>query len=122
MSEPTKTVLLTRDQVLAAYDEVAALYPHIPPLAAWRSWELAGYRRYQLVEPVLDLGCGDGRYFRLVWPDVRDVVGVDIDPETAARARGTGVYREVHVAAAHRLPFRPGAFASLEVWDGPGVR
>ena len=106
------TVLLTREAVLAAYDEVGRLYPHIPPLAAWRAWELAGYRRYRLPEPVLDVGCGDGRYFRLAWPHVRDVVGVDIDPDTAARAKQTGVYREVHVAPADRLPFAPRTFAS----------
>jgi SAM-dependent methyltransferase len=106
------TVLLERDAVLAAYDEVARLYPHIPPLAAWRAWELAGYRRYQLAERVLDVGCGDGRYFRLAWPNVHDVVGVDIDPDTAARASQTGIYREVHVAPADRLPFAPKSFGS----------
>jgi len=107
-----KTVLLAKDEVLAAYDEVRGLYPHIPPLAVWRSWELAGYRRFDLPGPVLDVGCGDGRYFRLAWPHALDVVGVDIDPETAARARETAVYREVHVAPAHQLPFGARAFAS----------
>lgn len=106
------TTLLTRSEVLAGYDAAAALYPHIPPMATWRGWEFAGYRRYALPEPVLDVGCGDGRFFRLLWPGVRDVTGIDLDPATVEASRRSGVYREVHVAAAHEMEFPPGSFAS----------
>jgi SAM-dependent methyltransferase len=95
---------LSREEVLDGYDAVSSLYPHIPPMLLWRSWEYAAYRRYTLAEPVLDVGCGDGRYFRLVWPQMRHVVGVDMDAGVANAARRSGVYEEVHVAPAHQLP------------------
>lgn len=95
---------LTAEQVLHGYDRVAELYPHIPPLSHWRAWEYAAYQHYRLDGRVLDLGCGDGRYFRLIWPQATDVVGVDMSPGVAELGRQSGVYREVHVAPAHQVP------------------
>lgn len=109
------TVPLSVAQVLEGYDAISALYPHIPPMTVWRGWEYAGYKRYQLAGPVLDVGCGDGQVFRLLWPGVTDVVGVDMDAGTVAAAKASGVYREVHQAAAHEMGegIAPsGAFAS----------
>jgi SAM-dependent methyltransferase len=70
-------------KVLAGYDAVCSLYPYVPPLSHWRAWEYAAYQRYRLTGRILDLGCGDGRYFRLLWPRATDVIGVDIDPTVA---------------------------------------
>jgi SAM-dependent methyltransferase len=109
---PMKQSVLSMDEVLAGYDAVSQLYPHLPPLSAWRAWECAAYRRYSLPEPVLDVGCGDGRFFQLVWPKVREVVGVEIDPAVAEAAVRSGVYRTVHISAAHELPVSTGAFAA----------
>jgi len=103
---------LTPDEVLAGYDAVCRLYPHIPSMTTWRSWEYAAYQRYELPEPVLDIGCGDGRFFRLVWPYVKDVIGVDIDPDIVAIARQSGVYREVINSPAFEMSFPPKRFAS----------
>jgi SAM-dependent methyltransferase len=111
-SKAIKQARLSSAEVLAGYDAVSQLYTYVPSLLLWRAWEYAAYQRYPLPEPVLDVGCGDGRYFRLVWPEVRDVVGVDMDPTTVEGARRTGVYRTVHVAPAHRLPLAPESFAS----------
>jgi ubiquinone/menaquinone biosynthesis C-methylase UbiE len=95
---------LTAEAVLLGYDAVSALYPHIPPLSHWRAWEYAAYQKYQLNGRVLDLGCGDGRYFRLIWPHASNVVGADMNPEVAELGKQSGVYREVHVTSAHQLP------------------
>jgi SAM-dependent methyltransferase len=103
---------LTAEEVLKGYDAVSQLYQHVPSLLLWRAWEYAAYQRYTLPEPVLDIGCGDGRYFRLVWPKVRDVVGVDMDPGVAEGARRSGIYRAVHVTPAHSLSMVPDRFAS----------
>lgn len=99
-----ESVLVSADQVLAGYDAVCALYPHVPSLSHWRAWEFAAYQRYELPGRTLDLGCGDGGYFRLLWPDASDVVGVEIDPVVAELGRQSGVYTKVHVAPAHRVP------------------
>ena len=100
------------DDFLAAYDVVSKLYPLITSMYAWRSCEYAGYRRFQLHEPVLDLGCGDGRFFRLLWPEIKTVDGVDFDAATAEAARHSGVYREVHASPADKMPVRESAYAS----------
>jgi SAM-dependent methyltransferase len=104
--------LLTTDEVTRGYHELNGLYPHIPPLIVWRGWEYAAYRRFTLGEPVLDVGCGDGRFFRLVWPEIQDVVGLDIDSDVVEAAKNAGIYRKVHVAPAYDMPFESGGFAS----------
>ncbi|MBN9421753.1 MAG: hypothetical protein BGO63_03195 [Candidatus Accumulibacter sp. 66-26] len=96
--------MLAKEEVISGYDSVVALYPHIPPLSHWRSWEYAAYQRYRLDGRVLDLGCGDGQYFRLIWPQATDVVGVDMNPGVAELGRQSGVYRAVHIAPAHQVP------------------
>jgi len=107
-----KQSLLAPEEVLAGYDAVSHLYPHVPSMCIWRAWEYAAYQRYSLTEPVLDVGCGDGRFFRLLWPHARDAIGVDSDLGVAALARPAGVYRDVRVAEAHAMPFASCTFAS----------
>jgi SAM-dependent methyltransferase len=100
------------EDVLTSYDLVSKLYPSLPSLSLWRAWEHAAYRGLALREPVLDVGCGDGQFFSLLWPGFKTVVGVDHDPQVAAAARNTGIYREVHVAAADRLPLTADSMGS----------
>jgi ubiquinone/menaquinone biosynthesis C-methylase UbiE len=99
-----RETLLDADEILSAYDVVATLYPHVPSLSHWRAWELAAYRRLHLEGRVIDLGCGDGQYFRLLWPAVRDVTGIDASEGAVDAAKRSGVYAAVHHAHAHELP------------------
>ena len=99
-----RETILTPQSILDGYDKVCALYAYVPPLSHWRAWELAAYDHFKLSGRVLDLGCGDGRYFRLVWPGVDDAVGVDREEGTADAGVRSGVYRAVHVANAHEVP------------------
>jgi len=108
-----KQTRLSPAEILASYAVVSQLYPHIPALSAWRAWELAAYRHFALPEPVLDVGCGDGAYFRLLWPHLRDVTGVEMNPGVAELARQSGVYKTIHVTAAHQLPEPPDQFAAV---------
>ena len=62
------------NDMLAGYDAVSRPYPHFPPICTWRAWEYAAYKSYALPEPILDVGCGDGRFFRPVLPQLPDVV------------------------------------------------
>jgi ubiquinone/menaquinone biosynthesis C-methylase UbiE len=91
-------------EFLKAFEELETLYPRILPMTMWRAWELATYRHFQLHEPVLDLGCGDGRFFRQIWPNAKKITGVDIDSASLERAKLSGVYQRLHLAPAHQIP------------------
>jgi SAM-dependent methyltransferase len=58
---------------------------------------------------VLDLGCGEGRFSRMLAERGARVAGIDVTPEmvTTAVARGDQAYA---VATADRLPFRDASF------------
>jgi SAM-dependent methyltransferase len=103
---------LSVEELEEGWRAAAALYPWYPSMILWRGWEFAAYRRFVLPEPVLDIGCGDGRFFRLLFPDCRDVVGVEQDQATAQHAVDSGVYRDVHVMAADALPANAERFGS----------
>ena len=104
---------LTKREILSSFRKTNALYPYILPLSLWRAWEVAAYRHYALKEPVLDLGCGDGRFFQLCFPRLKQVWGVDIDPRAVELARQSSVYREVHETSADRMPFEDETFQSV---------
>jgi len=93
--------------------ELERLYPRILPLTLWRAWELAFYRHYQLPEPVLDVGCGDGRFFRQIWSPVPRADGVDLSPQAVTLARQEQVYQRVFCAPAHALPLPTGTYAAV---------
>jgi len=120
-------VRLTEQEVLDGYDAVVALYPYVPPLSHWRAWEYAAYQKLDIKGRVLDLGCGDGRYFQLIWPQLTDAVGVDMDQEVAELGRQSGVYREVYTSPAHTVPENDASFdhifanCSLEHMDDLGA-
>ena len=46
--------VLAPDEILVSFEAVSLLYPHIPPMLIWRSWEYAAYQQYELKEPVLE--------------------------------------------------------------------
>src|SRR6266545_5753086 len=107
------THALSDEQVLAGYDKVAELYPHTPSLLMCRAWEYAAYQDRELPQPVLDVGCGDGRWFQFVWPEITDVSGLDMEPEAIKRALESGVYRKVWQADAASMPVDAGIFATV---------
>ncbi len=92
-----REVGVSQEEVLVGFDRLADMYGHVPPLIMWRAWELAAYCKYRLPEPVLDVGCGDGRFFRRVFPDIDVVVGVDLSETAVEAARRSGVYSAVQL-------------------------
>ncbi|MEM8567461.1 MAG: class I SAM-dependent methyltransferase [Bacteroidota bacterium] len=105
-----KCLNLNSQSVLEGYDAVCELYPYVPPLSHWRAWEYAAYQNFEINGRILDLGCGDGRYFKLLWPQITDVVGVDMEPVVAELGKQSGVYRQVHVTLAHQVPEQDSTF------------
>lgn len=105
-----QTKTLVSSEILEGYDAVSTLYPHIPSMSHWRAWEYAAYQNYRFDGRILDLGCGDGRYFQLIWPNANDVVGVDMNPGVAELGLQSGVYRAVHIAPAHQVPETDASF------------
>lgn len=110
---PIRTRVLKEKEILRTASELEKIYPRVISLVIWRAWEVAAYRYYRLVEPVLDLACGDGRLFHFSWPKIRNVVGIDHDPVACSNAQASGIYRDVHQVPAHQLPFSDAAFGSV---------
>ncbi len=94
---------LSLDQVMEGYRSVSKLYPHVPSLSMWRAWEYAAYKLVSLREPVLDVGCGDGQFFQLLFPSIKNVIGIDLDPAVVQRAKDSQVYRAVYNKSADNL-------------------
>ncbi len=91
-----------------------AFFREYPPAhAIFRVNEALALQAVKLRPPVLDLGCGDGRFSRLVFGKRGLEVGLDPDPKEAARAVQQQAYRKVVVAAGHKIPFADGYFQTV---------
>lgn len=84
----------------------------IPSLAAWRAAELKALRSCTFAAPVLEIGCGNGRFTSLLLPRVD--WGVDINPrEVELCGRRNALYRRLGCMDARRLKFADGVFATV---------
>lgn len=84
----------------------------IPSLAAWRAAELQVLRRCRFQAPVLEIGCGSGRFTKLLMAHVD--WGIDLNPrEVALCTRRNGMYGRVACMDARSLEFADGAFATV---------
>jgi SAM-dependent methyltransferase len=84
----------------------------IPSLAAWRAAELKALRHCRLAPPVLEIGCGNGRFASLVLPRVE--WGIDLNPREIAKcAERNGLYGHLAAMDARALKFADGTFATV---------
>jgi SAM-dependent methyltransferase len=84
----------------------------IPSLAAWRAAELRALRQCTFTPPVLEIGCGNGRFASLLLEHVD--WGVDLNPrEVELCARGSAVYRRLGCMDARSLMFADSVFATV---------
>jgi SAM-dependent methyltransferase len=65
-----------------------------------------------LPRPVLDVGCGDGHFASVLFPEGTDV-GIDPGLADASEARRRGIYRMVVGADSGDMPFPDRSFASV---------
>ena len=62
--------------------------------------------------PILDIGCGDGHFGSVLFPEGAEV-GLDPGIADLAEARGRGVYRLLTAADSGTMPFASGRFGSV---------
>jgi ubiquinone/menaquinone biosynthesis C-methylase UbiE len=83
-----------------------------PDNALWKIWEYQAFREEEITPPVLDLGCGDGKFTRTLFHTPLDL-GLDINKGRLKRALSAHVYRFVLQADACSLPFRDNYFGTV---------
>jgi SAM-dependent methyltransferase len=93
------------------------LWQHLKDLPAFRALLRAVEARlYQellpLVEPVLDVGCGDGHFASVAFPQ-RLAAGLDPAPGSLREARDRRAYRVLAQARGDAIPHADGAFATV---------
>ncbi|MFC1727325.1 class I SAM-dependent methyltransferase [Patescibacteria group bacterium] len=81
--------------------------------AVFRAIEAEGLKANDLVEPILDLGCGQGTFTEVVVGKEKTIVGVDIDQKELAQAEKKGFYQKLVKADARHLPFKNKEFQSV---------
>lgn len=92
--------------------ELAQTIYDIPSLAAWRAAELKALRQCRFTPPVLEIGCGNGRFASLLLPRVE--WGIDLNPREIALCAGRhGLYGRLSCMDARRLEFADGVFATV---------
>ena len=75
--------------------EFAEYFPHVPAaLAIKECVRLKRIKELPVVGPVLDVGCGDGLFTTLAYPEL-DTWGIDVSEREAARAQSSRAYRQV---------------------------
>ena len=80
--------------------------------ARLRAIELRKLLRYPLATPVLDIGCGDGTFTRLLFGSAVEA-GLDLQAGEIGRARAAGSHRHLLIGSATHLPFADGSFRSV---------
>ena len=92
------------------------LFPH-PSTSLWRAIEAREiwkeFRVRELGTPVLDIGCGDGRFSTAVFDSGRIDVGVDISPSAVSMAKTRANYTHLMTGDGARLPFQDGVFETV---------
>lgn len=79
--------------------------------ALLRAVEADFYSEFELTSPVLDVGCGDGHFAKLVFKKPLDV-GIDPYLPSLHEAKTTGAYASLLNTGGARLPFQDGYFGS----------
>jgi SAM-dependent methyltransferase len=102
------TVEPRRRNFLYAYLDQAPI-----SLALMRAVECDHLSRLPFERPILDVGCGDGTFGRILFNGVTVDAGVDRSEKEIERARATRCYDDLRVSEVERLPFESETFATV---------
>lgn len=78
--------------------------------ALWKACEAASLKKFKFPEPLLDIGCGEGKFASVLFTN-RLAVGLDISKNSLASAKR--MYNHVVCADATRMPFRNEGFSTI---------
>ncbi len=100
--------------MLAIHKDILYRYLcHAPmALALERAAESEIYRRFAIVPPVLDLGCGEGLFAEIVFTGDLDT-GVEPDADEIRNARQRGNYRELIQTTGDQIPKPDGHYRTI---------
>jgi SAM-dependent methyltransferase len=82
-------------------------------LALIRAVECDHLSRLPFQRPILDLGCGDGTFARILFNGVVVDTGVDTDAREIRRAEQRRCHADLRVASIEKLPFESEHFATV---------
>jgi SAM-dependent methyltransferase len=108
VSDVSDADLRTRADFLLPYLSMAPI-----PLAMERTMEANIYRSLPpMKRPILDIGCGEGLFAKLVFDGKIDV-GIDPNARELARAKAFDAYHELIECFGDRIPKPDGAFQTI---------
>lgn len=102
-------------KILPAYEgDVLAQHLAREPVhrALIRAQEHRLFAEESLARPILDIGCGDGHFAAVAFPEGIDV-GIDVTRKIVVEARRNASYRHLDVADGTRMPFADASFRTV---------
>ena len=93
------------------------LWQHLKSLPAFRALlravEARFYQNLDLPEPILDLGCGDGNFAELTFPNRMLTAGIDPWWNPLQKAKRANAHQLLLQSLGHNLPFPDNHFATI---------
>jgi SAM-dependent methyltransferase len=94
--------------------EFLKVYPNVPPQALWRAIEAKLLYDQSFKQPLLDLGCGDGLFAKILFADKAvEIIGCDVSSKCVAKASLYDIYKSVTIADARHLPYNDESFNTV---------
>jgi len=89
----------------------------VPSIALWRTIEAkaieTAFSKHRFNRPILDLGCGEGKFAAIVFPKSGLDVGLDLDDEMIRDALASGAYVSAVRGDGRRFPFPDSSFGTV---------
>jgi SAM-dependent methyltransferase len=83
-----------------------------PSQAYWRYFELQALKQIDCERPILEIGCGDGRFSSLVFQEIDEAI--DVNPRSVEKCRRLShLYRRVQCLDARELQFSEGGYGTI---------